>query len=200
MTRGGAVGLIGALAVLSAAAPAMAYEPERVWTRGSWLWSLEAGYGAQFNLEAKRTFSDIEFAMVGARWSLLPLGITGQGALRGALEAGLEPIYLHYTQPRDAYYAGVAVMGRYHFLSVGRFVPYLELGAAGGGTNLKVIEIDSSFSFLLLGGVGASYFLSGTYAVYAGYRWTHNSNGNIDPPNRGWEANTGVVGLTIFLR
>ena len=191
--------LVGAVSVLLAA-PALAYDPVQVWTRGGWMWSLEGGYGAQFNLEGKRTLSDIEFAMVGARWSLLPLGITGEGALRGALEVGLGPIYLHYTEPTGAYYAGAAALGRYHFLSLGRFVPYLELGAAAGGTSLKVIEIDSNFSFLLLGGAGASYLLNDTYAVYAGYRWTHNSNGNIDTPNRGWEANTGVVGLTIFLR
>ena len=193
--------LTSLLAVLMFAAPAAAYDPAQTWQKGSWVWSLEGGYGNQFNLEDKGTFSDIEFFMVGGRWSLLPLGITGgEGALKGALEVGLEPIYLHYTEPSDAYYFGLAAMTRYHFLSLGRFVPYLELGAAAGGTDLKVVEIDSSFAFLLMGGIGASYFLTDTHAVYAGYRWTHNSNGNTDKPNRGYEAHTAVVGVSIFLK
>lgn len=201
MTTARRVLLIGVVALLLAAGPAAAYDPAEVWTKGTWVWSVEGGYGHQFNLEGKHTFSDIEFAELGVRWSLLPLGISGgESFLKGALELGLEPIYLHYIHPSDAYYAGLALMSRYHFLSLGRFVPYVELGATAGGTNLKVIEIDSSFAFLLMGGLGASYFITDTYAIYAGYRWTHNSNGNTDKPNRGWEANTGVIGFSIFLK
>lgn len=190
-----------ALTLLGGAAPAAAYDEKEVWKQGSWVWSMEGGYGRQFNLENHRTFSDIEFLQVGARWSLLPLGIIGsQSALRGALEVGIEPLYLHYLEPQDAYWAGAAAVGRYHFTSLGRLVPYAELGAAAGVTNLRVSEIDSDFSFLLIGGVGASYFITDRHAVYAGYRWTHNSNGNTDSPNRGWEANTGVVGVSFFFK
>ncbi len=190
-----------ALALLVVAAPACAYEQQEVWRSGTWMWSFEGGYGAQFNLEKHRAISDIEFAHVGARWSLLPLGISGgQRVLRGALELGVEPMYVHYIEPTDAYWAGAAAVGRYHFLSLGRFVPYVELGAAAGGTNLRVSEIDSDFSFLLIGGVGVSYFVSDRHAVYAGYRCAHNSNGNTDTPNRGWEANTVVVGVSVFFK
>ena len=49
-------------------------------------------------------------------------------------------------------------------------------------------EIDSDFSFLVWGGAGVSVFLTDTTAVYAGYRYQHNSNGNTDTPNRGWES------------
>jgi len=195
-----AILLVAVAALLAAVAPASALDPETVWTKGTWLWSVETGYGSQFNLENKRTISEIEFVVLGARWSLLPLGLTGSGPLRGALEVGLEPIYLHYLEPGDAYFGGLAAMSRYHFTSLGRFVPYVELGAAAGGTNLEVIEIDSSFAFLLMGGLGASVLVTDRHALYAGYRWTHNSNGNTDTPNRGWEAHTGVVGVTFFLK
>jgi opacity protein-like surface antigen len=191
---------VALVALLAAAAPAAAFDTEEVWKKGSWVWSLEGGYGSQFNLENKRTISGVEFVELGARWSLLPLGVSGSGPLRGALELGLEPIYLRYIEPQDAFYAGLALMSRYHFVAPGRFVPYVELGAAAGGTDLKVIEIDSSFAFLLMGGVGASYFITDRHAIYAGYRWTHNSNGNTDKPNRGWEANTGVIGISFFLK
>lgn len=196
-----ALGALALVATLLLPSPAAAYDPNEVWTKGSWVWSLEGGYGAQFNLEGHRDPSDIEFFMVGARWSLLPLGISGpQSPLRGALELGLEPIYLHYTEPDDAYYAGLAAVGRYHFLDLGRFVPYVEAAAAAGGTNLRVKEIDSDFAFLLVAGLGASVFVTDRHAVYAGYRLTHNSNGNTDSPNRGWEAHTAVVGISFFFK
>jgi hypothetical protein len=35
-------------------------------------------------------------------------------------------------------------------------------------------------------------------AIYAGYRWTHVSNGNTSDPNRGFESHTGVLGMSLF--
>jgi opacity protein-like surface antigen len=183
------------------AGPAEAYDPAEVWKKGSWMWSVEGGYGWQFNLEDFRTFTGIEFVQLGARWSLLPFGISGAGSfLKGAFEAGVEPMFMYYTEPSAAYWAGAALLAKYHFLALGRIAPYLELGGAFGATDLKVREIDSSYAFLLLGGVGASYMLTDTYAVYAGYRYTHNSNGNTDSPNRGFESHTGVIGFSVFLK
>ena len=70
------------LLVLIAATPAAAYDPDRVWTKGAIMGSFEGGYGKQFNLESKRTFSDIEFLEIAARWSILPMGQTGKGGWR----------------------------------------------------------------------------------------------------------------------
>src|SRR5207245_7598221 len=77
-----------------------------------------------------------------------------------------------------------AAVGRYHFLSLGRFVPYVELAGAAGGTTLRVREIDSAFTFLIFGGVGASYFLTDRIAPYVGYRdrkrtRLNSSNGSL---------------------
>jgi hypothetical protein len=190
---------LGVVALLAAAAaPAAAFDADRTFARGTRVLSVEGGYGRQFNLENKSTFSDIEFLVLGTRVSLLPFGQSGSGVFKGAFEVGLEPIFLTYLEPKSAYYAGLAAMTRYHFTSLGAFVPYVELGGAAGGTNLKVVEIRSDFAFLLMGGVGAEYFVSDTMALYAGWRWTHNSNGNTSKPNRGWEANTGIVGASFY--
>jgi opacity protein-like surface antigen len=188
------------IAVVLAAGPASAEDPPEAFRKGSWMWSVEGGYGSQFNLEGFQTISGIEFIHLAARWSLLPFGVGGSGVFKGAFEVGLEPIFMYYTQPSDAYFMGAGFLTKYHFLALGRVVPYVELGGAIGGTDLKVREIDSSFAVLLQGGVGASYILSDTYAVYAGYRYTHNSNANTDSPNRGYEAHTGIVGFSVFLR
>lgn len=200
MMRRGAVLLLGSLLVLAAAAPTRAFESNETFQQGSFIWSFEAGAGNQENLEGHRVQTDLDLWYVGARLGWLPFDPLGAGWYRGALEVGLEPIYQAYTSPQTAYYAGLAAVAKYHVLSLGRFVPYAELGAAAGGTNLKVIEIDSSFAFWLGGGVGASYFLTDTTALYAGYRMVHISNGNTDTPNRGFEAHTGVAGVSFFFK
>ena len=79
-------------------------------------------------------------------------------------------------------------------------MPYAELAGAAGGTDLRVREIDSDLSFLLWGGVGVSVFVTDSTAVYAGYRFEHNSNGNTSQPNRGWESHVGVVGVSYYLQ
>lgn len=190
------------LATLAAlAAPAWAFDAAQTFQKGTYVLSVEGGGGAQFNLEGFHQQSDLRFFNLGLRSSLLPFEPFGAGGpLRGALELGLEPFYQHYTEPKPAFWAGMAAVGRYHFLALGRLVPYAELAAAAGGTDLRVREIDSDFSFLLWGGLGASFFLTDSTALYAGYRYEHNSNGNTARPNRGWESHDGVVGVSYYFR
>jgi opacity protein-like surface antigen len=193
-----AVGSLVALALL--VAPAAAFEPDRTFHEGALLFSVEGGGGVQENLQGHPNQTELEIWYGGGRLGYLPWGAIGRGALHGAPELGLEAIYLRYVDPVEAFYAGLAAVGRYHFLSLGRFVPYLEAGAAAGGTDLEVREIDSEFAFLLFAGIGASVFVTDSTALYAGYRLLHVSNGNIDSPNRGFEAHTGVAGISFFFK
>ena len=190
-----------ALAVGLAAfgSPAAAYDPEQTFTKGAFVLSLDGGGGSQNNLENKRVQTGLDLWYLQGRASILPFGTSGKdGFFYGAFEAGLEPVFQKYTGHVDAYFAGLGLAARYHFLSLGQFVPYLELGAAVGGTDLRVIEIDSSFAFRLYGGLGASVFVTDSTALYAGYRMVHISNGNSSRPNRGFEADTGVAGVSFF--
>ena len=191
--------LVVTLVASLTAAPAAAFDPEQTFPKGGRVLSLEGGAGSQNNLEHKRVQTGIDLWWVQGRASLLPFGTSGRdGAFYGALELGLEPIFQKYTGPVDAYFAGLGLGARYHFLSLGAFAPYVELGAAAGGTNLRAIEIDSSFTFRLYGGLGASVFVTDRIALYAGYRMVHLSNGNTSRPNRGFETNTGVGGVSFF--
>src|SRR5439155_19710820 len=169
---------------------AIAFDPERTFHKGAVLLSVEGGGGAENNFEPLS--SDIKFWNAGFRLSVIPFGTTGSGVLYGALEVGLEPLLQQYTHPSDAQWAGLALVRRYHFLGLGRFVPWLEILGAAGGTGLKVPEIRSSFAFLLDGGVGVSVFLTDRTALYAGYRLQHISNNNTSNPNFGFESHTGV--------
>jgi lipid A 3-O-deacylase len=186
--------------VAGGASPASAFDSNTTFAKGAFVLSAEGGYGRQMNIEDFSQTSDIEFWNAGLRASLLPFGPTGPSILRGALEVGLEPFYQRYTEPESAFWAGLAAVFRYHFLSLGRVVPYVELGAGPGGTDLKVLEIDSTFSFLVWVGLGVSVFVTDSTAIYAGYRLQHNSNGNIDVPNRGWESSVAVLGVSYYFR
>ena len=193
--------LIAVLAlVLLSTGGAAAFDAAETFKRGGTLVSVEAGGGAQNNFERHQLQSDLELWYVAARCALLPFGPAGPRVLHGALEIGLGPAYQKYEGGHDAFWAGLTLHGRWHFLSLGRFVPYVELGAGAGGTDLNAIEINSDFAFLLSAGVGASLFITDQLAVYGGYRLIHVSNGNTSRPNRGFEADTGVVGISYFFK
>jgi len=198
MTRPALAALVALVVVLAAATAARAYDPEQAYMQGSIVVSPEVAYGHQFNLEHKSGYTGLDFADIGVRFGYLPFKPFGPGPLHGSLEIGLEPLYQQYISPKQNYFAGLGMTYRYHVLSLGRLVPYAELAAFAGGTNLKTTEIRSDFTFLLYGGLGASYFVADRTAVYAGYRYQHVSNGNTSKPNRGFESNVGVVGMSFF--
>jgi len=193
-------GGLAALLVVLAASSAYAFEPVAAFHKGAFVISPEFAYGQQANVEHMTEVSDVEFVNAGVRFGWLPFAPAGPGPLFGAFEVGLEPLYQRYLEPKDAFFAGLGVTGRYHFLSLGRFVPYAELAGFAGGTDLRIPEIDSDFTFLVWAGAGASFFITDRAALYAGYRWTHVSNGNTKEPNRGFEAHTGVVGVSFFFK
>ena len=182
------------------AVPVSAFDANTTFAKGTYVISAEGSYGEQFNLEGFGDQSDVRFWNVGLRLSILPFGAAGPGFLHGAFETGLEPFYQRYLHPEPAFWAGLIAVIRYHFLSLGRFVPYVEVGGGAGGTDLNVREINSDFSFVLWGGVGASVFLTDTTAVYAGYRYEHNSNANTAAPNRGLESHVAVFGVSYYVR
>jgi hypothetical protein len=187
------------LGLVALAAPASAFEPEETFRKGTFVLSGEGAYGWQFELEEARDFGGVEFWDAGVRFSLLPFDTLAKGsAAYGAFEIGLEPFYQRYVEPQSRFWAGLAAVVRYHFLTLGRVVPYVEIAGAAGGTDLELPEIRSTFAFVIFGGVGASAFVTDRVAVYGGYRWQHVSNGNTSKPNRGFESNVAVVGISLF--
>jgi hypothetical protein len=196
--KGWLASLAGAVVLVSLVGSAGAFDPEATFKKGALVLSAEGGGGSQHNIENQQFQTGLEFWNTGIRIGVLPFGTSLSGPLHGALEVGLEPFYQRYTRPLDAFFGGLGASVRYHFLSLGRVVPYVEVFAAPGGTDLRTREIASTFTFLLFGGVGASVFVTDRAAIYAGYRLQHVSNGNTERPNRGFESHTGVAGVSIF--
>ncbi|HEX5529803.1 MAG TPA: acyloxyacyl hydrolase [Methylomirabilota bacterium] len=191
---------LAAMAVLSLARPAPAYDPEVTFARGTTIFGLQVGGGAANNVEGHRTVSDISFITETPRLSYLFFAPFGSGLLRSAFEPGLEGWFQQYLSPHSATAQGLKLTGRYHFIGLGRLVPYLEATAGAGGTSLRVPEIDSTFTFVLEAGAGLSYFVTDSVALNAGYRFQHISNGHTSDPNRGFNSDSGVVGVSYHFK
>ena len=188
-----------ALLGLVPAVPA-ASDVETEFAPGTTIVGVQVGGGAQNNVEGERTISDLSFLSVMSRLSYLPIAPFGAGWLRSALEPGLEGWLQYYRKPGAPSAQGLKAALRYHWLGVGPLVPYLEVTAGAGGTNLKVSEIRSPFTFVLEGGAGASWFCAPGVAVNLGYRVQHVSNGNTSRPNRGFESNIAILGVSYHFR
>ena len=191
---------VTAVAVLSSARPAPAYDAEAAFARGTTIFGLQIGGGAINDVEDQRTVSDISFINVTPRVSYLFFSPFGAGWLRSAVEPGIEGWFQYYRSPHSATAEGLKLALRYHFIGLGRLVPYLEATGGAGATNLRVPEIDSTFTFVAEAGVGLSYFVTDTVALNAGFRFQHISNGNTSSPNRGFNSNSGVVGVSFHFK
>jgi hypothetical protein len=191
---------VAALMVLALVRPTAAYDAEAAFAKGTTIFGLQVGGGVHNNIEQHTTVSDISFVNVTPRVSHLFFSPFGSGLLRSAFEPGLEGWFQYYVSPDSATAAGLKLAFRYHFIGLGRFVPYLEATAGAGGTSLKVPEINSTFTFVLEGGVGVSYFITDIVALTFGYRFQHISNGNTSQPNRGFNSDSGVFGVTYFFK
>ena len=192
--------VVAALAMLVATTPTVssAFDAKETFRKGGLVISAEGGGGHQDNLDGKPNQTRLDVWNAGLRFGMLPFGPALSGPLYGALEVGFEPFYQRYTGPVHAFYAGLGLSLRYHFLGLGRFVPYVEAFGSAGGTDLEIREINSTFTFLVHGGVGASVFVTDHVALFAGYRLQHVSNGNTASPNRGLESHAGVAGVSFF--
>ncbi len=196
------VALAAALALLSLVSlfppAASAFDAGEEFAQGTTIFSLQASGGAQNNVEGHRRLSHISFVGFLPRLTVVPFDPFGSGWLLSAIEVGAEGWFQHYLKPAETNAGGLKLALRYDYLGLGRLVPYVELLGGAGATNLKVLEIQSTFTFVLEGGVGLSYFVAPGVAVNGGYRFQHISNGDTSNPNRGFNSNEGVVGVSFF--
>ena len=198
--RGAGVVAAVVLAVLAVARPVPAFDSEAPFAQGTTIVSLQVGGGVANNIERHRTVSDISFLTATPRVSHLFFKPFGSGLLRSAVEPGVEGWFQYYLSPREATGEGLKVAMRYHLIGFGRLVPYLEATAGAGGTSLRVKEIDSAFTFVLEAGGGLSYFMTDSVALNVGYRFQHISNGHTSNPNRGFNSDTGIGGVSFYFK
>jgi opacity protein-like surface antigen len=198
--RGARGWLTAAILMMLPAAPgaADAQDASEVLTKGKVIASFIVGGGAQNHVQNWDEYSDLSFLNFNPRLGFLPFDAVGPGWLRGSLEVALEAWMQHYLEPDGPGALGIKAGFRYHFVGLGRFVPYLEVAGGIGYTDLKVVEMNSQHTFVLEGGAGLSYLLSERIAVSLGYRFQHLSNGDTESPNQGINSDSGVIGISFI--
>src|SRR5258705_9990554 len=176
--RRGVMAAAVTLGVLAVVCRAPAFDLEAAFARGTTIFGLQVGGGAASNVEGQRTLSDISFANVSPRVSYLFFSPFGSGFLRSAVEPGIEGWFQYYLSPKEATVEGLKLAMRYHLIGFGRLVPYLEVNGGAGGTNLRVKEISSTFTFVLEAGAGVADFITDTVALDSGARLQHIPDGH----------------------
>lgn len=179
---------------------AAAFDPEPEFAKGTTIVGAQVNGGVQANIQHMHSMSDITFVGFQPRLSYLPFEPFGASWYAAALEPGLEGWFQYYLHPQKAAAGGLKASLRLHAIGLGPIVPYLEGTAGVGGTGLDLPESRSRFTFILEAGAGISIFVAPGVAVNAGYRLQHLSNGNTSAPNLGYNAHTGVVGMSFFFR
>jgi len=193
-------GLVTAALWLALGAPvsANAFEAAQAFAKGTKILGLQVNGGVQNNIQDEPTTSGIDFIGLQPRFSYLPFEPFGSSWYAAVMEPGVEGWVQYYMHPQTAVAGGLKATLRLHAIGLGPLIPYLEGTAGAGGTSLDLIESRSRFTFIFEGGAGASVFVAPGVALNAGYRLQHASNGNTSRPNRGYNAHTGVLGVSFF--
>jgi len=117
------------------------------------------------------------------------------------LEMYGEATLLVYGRPETAVSGGLAPIAlRYHLRDEGTWRPYLTLGAGALWTSLDVVEIDRTFNFQVLYGVGLRQIPDSGPGWMVEFRNHHISNAGTEPPNIGLNAGVVIGGLTWVVR
>jgi opacity protein-like surface antigen len=195
-----AFGIALLLALAGGPLVAGAVDADQEFAKGTVIVGLQGTGGVQFNLQHEHHTSGIDFVGLQPRVSYLPFAPIGGDWLKLAIEPGAEGWFHYYLDPQRAAAGGLKAALRLNGVGLGRLVPYIEGLAGAGGTGLDLPESRSTFTFILEAGAGASLFVAPAVAVNLGYRLQHLSNGNLFSPNRGYNAHTGVAGVSLFFR
>ena len=120
---------------------------------------------------------------------------------RGVLEVLVEPIGTHFFEPFDASLFGFSIVGRYNFLSFGRWMPHWDLGMGLSWTDLapRIPEQSTPFEFLLETGLGLQYFITQKFAFASTLRLHHISNSGLGIRNTGINAFLGLIGFSYYI-
>jgi lipid A 3-O-deacylase len=131
-------------------------------------------------------------------WMITLTEPIGSGWYQGQVALGTELIAFHTYEPMTAYGAGFTPKLVYTSTAFARVRPFVEAGGGPMWTDLggRVPEQPGQFNFLVWAGAGASYHMTPAWALTAGYRVMHISNGETRSPNSGLNAGLPFIGLS----
>ncbi len=131
-------------------------------------------------------------------WMITLTEPIGAGWYQGQLALGAELIAFHTYEPITADGAGFTPKLVYTSTNFGRVGPFVEAGGGALWTDLggRVPEQPGQLDFLAWAGAGLSYHMTSTWALTAGYRVMHISNGETRSPNSGLNVGLPFIGLS----
>lgn len=134
-------------------------------------------------------------------WSITLTDSIGSAWYQGQIGLGAELLTFRTDEPVAAYGVGVTPKLVYTFTALNRLRPYVEGGGGPLWTDLggRVPEQPGQFNFVVWGGAGAAWFLTPRWAIHAGYRFIHISNGGTRQPNSGLNVGMPFVGFSYDL-
>lgn len=133
-------------------------------------------------------------------WMITLTDPIGDSWYRGQVSLGAEMIYLEFREPLVTHGIGFTPRIKYTFVALGRLRPYAEFAGGPFWTDLggRIREQANEFNFVLVGGVGVSWFVTPQLAVNAGYRFHHISNAGTAFPNLGLNASLPFGGFSFY--
>jgi hypothetical protein len=191
-----------AFAIVAASHGVFAFDIDRVLTKDTKVVSVE-GALAHFGSRLNNGLGYVQAWNLGARFSLLPFGVTRirrvGGMFDGAVEIGIEPTFERFNTVHQNF-AGLGLDVRYYLVRLrrGRLVPWIKASIAPGGTDLRMgrsvseTRLTGPFMNLIQAGVGISYFVTERSAVYAGLNAQHISNAGLNASQDNFAVNTSV--------
>jgi len=169
---------------LAVAEPSAAEAPAR-FEKGSREWGLSLGQGTGLGIwgSEDRDAGDVRFVGLVPRYGIGLSDPIADGCwLHGNLELLLEGALLAAYGPKGSFLGGANVVFRFNFLSFGRVVPFVELGA---GLAYLELDLDSQSD-----GLG--------FTPPAGWRLHHVSNAGIGADNDGINESLLLIGVSWF--
>lgn len=102
---------------------------------------------------------------------------------------GLELNGYQIFQDQSTYAGGVALLGRHHFFTHGRWTIFADVGFGVFEANDPVPAGGTHFNFTFRSGLGVTYRLREGLDLMGGVRYFHLSNARIEGRNRNPSAN-----------
>ncbi len=198
------IGGIFIVAMLTGVCPALggptASEARDVLTKGTIELGVAAGFDQATTAIGNAPSSDRSAAFVMPRLGIVLTDPVASGWWQGNFEFVVQPVFARFTRPFAAEAAGGSFLLAYNFLSLGRWVPFVDAGAGMIWTNLapRISEQSTQFEFTLETGLGVHYFLYEHVTWTMGVRLHHISNGGLGDRNTGINGVLPYVGISFF--
>lgn len=134
-------------------------------------------------------------------WSMTVTEPIGSSWYRGQVALGAELLAFETSEPLTGYGVGITPKLHYTFVGLSRLQPYVEGGGGPIWTDLggRVPEQPGQFNFVVWGGAGCAWLLTPQWAIHAGHRFVHISNGGTGAPNSGLNFGLPFAGLSYSI-